>query len=66
MGRAVSLYNPKPVQGSAQFIVNDLNDGKGNMLITFVDDMELGRTRSMLEGSIRIQRAPEVLDKWSK
>lgn len=36
------------------------------MLITFVDDMELGRTRSMLEGSIRIQRAPEVLDKWSK
>lgn len=36
------------------------------MLITFADDMKLGRRGSMLEGSIRIQRALEELDKWSK
>lgn len=36
------------------------------MLITFAHDMKLGGTVSILKGSIRIQRALEELDKWSK
>lgn len=60
------VLQPESVPSSVQFIVNNLNDGRGNMLITFADDIKLGMTGSMLEGSIRIQRALEKLDKWSK
>ena len=56
----------RPALSSVQFNVNDLSDGKGNMLITFAHDMKLGGTESILKGSIRIQRALEELDKWSK
>lgn len=62
----VSSTTQEPVPSSVQFIVNGLNDGRGNRLIAFADDIKPGRTRSMLEGSIRIQRAPKELDKWSK
>lgn len=36
------------------------------MPIAFADDMKLGGIGSMLEDNIRIQRAADELDKWSK
>lgn len=40
----------KPVWSSAQFIANDLDDGRGNMLITFVDEHEAGKDKKRAGG----------------
>jgi len=43
------ILQPKGLS-RVQFIVNDLNGGRGNMLITFADCMKLGRTREHAGG----------------